>query len=152
MCLVFSVLYFSFPLLLHGLIHGRLLCRLDLSQFDWLCKWKQRTIAKFWKVALCYIFMLISTAKAVLVVPAFLICWLWEASYPTTNLVSQTNFKVLKNSQNLDLLGLNQLLRIHLLCSQNFQVNFASRHKRIDQIFLFNVHLSKCLVVRFCCE
>ena len=53
--------------------------------------------------------------------PAFLICCLWEASYPTTNLVSQTNFKVLKNSQNLDLLGLKQLLRIHLLCSQNLR-------------------------------
>ena len=40
----------------------------------------------------------------------------WEGSYPSsTNLVPQTNFKVLKNSQNLDLWGLKQLLRIHLL-------------------------------------
>ena len=65
-----------------------------------------------------------------------LICCLWEASYPTTNLVSQTNFKVLKNSQNLDLLGLKQLPRIHLLCSQNLEVDFALRHKRIDKSFL----------------
>ena len=79
-------------------------------------KLKQRTIAKLRKFSLFSFFQSSPQCDFGFPSRSSYVASCWEGSYPSsTNLVPQTNFKVLKNSQNLDLWGLKQLLRIHLL-------------------------------------
>ena len=84
--------------------------------FNESVKLKQRTIAKLRKFSLFSFFQFLPQYDFGFPSRSSYVASCWEGSYPSsTNLVPQTNFKVLKNSQNLDLWGLKQLLRIHLL-------------------------------------
>ena len=95
-----------------------LLCRLDLSQFQWVCQIEAKNNCKVAKMFSFSFFQLLPQCDFGFPSRSSYVASCWEGSYPSsTNLVPQTNFKVLKNSQNLDLWGLKQLLRIHLLCS-----------------------------------
>ena len=93
-----------------------LLCRLDLSQFQRVCQIEAKNNCKVAKVFSFSFFQFLPQYDFGFPPRSSYVASCWEGSYPSsTNLVPQTNFKVLKNSQNLDLWGLKQLLRIHLL-------------------------------------